>query len=175
MFREMRRKDRMMEGPQIKKVLENGEYGILASCGEDGSPYAIPYSYAMLDGKLYFHCTAKESHSKDNIRSNPNVCFTVVGETELLPAQFATCFESVVVFGTAKEILDPEQREAALVALLEKYSPAYMKEGREYIKAAGRGTSVIEITPLHMTGKARRRNANSDTGSGAAEPNGDVK
>lgn len=158
MFREMRRKDRMMEEPQIKKVLENGEYGILASFGEEGFPYAIPYSYAMLDGKIYFHCTARESHSKDNIHSNPNVCFTVVGETELLPAQFATCFESVVVFGTAKEILDQEQKEAALTALLEKYSSAYMKEGKEYINAAGHGTSVIEITPLHMTGKARYKN-----------------
>ena len=110
MFREMRRKDRAMEELQVKKVLEKGEYGILASFGENEFPYAIPYSYAMLDGKIYFHCTAKESHSKDNIFLNPNVCFTVVGETELLPVQFATCFESVVV-------LEPQRKSSWLHCL----------------------------------------------------------
>ncbi len=156
MFREMRRADRAMEESQIREVLEKGEYGILASCGADGFPYAIPYSYAVLDGKIYIHCTAEESHCKDNLRDAPQVCFTVVGETEVLPARFSTRYESVVVFGTAKEILDPARKNAALMALVEKYSPGYAKEGREYAMSAEPVTSVIEITPLHMTGKARR-------------------
>lgn len=156
MFREMRRADRAMEESQIRAVLEKGEYGILASCGADGFPYAIPYSYAVLDGKIYIHCTAEESHCKDNLRDTPKVCFTVVGETEVLPARFSTRYESVVVFGTAKEILDPVRKNAALMALVEKYSPGYAKEGREYAMSAEPVTSVIEITPLHMTGKARR-------------------
>ena len=156
MFREMRRKDRALAESQVWEVLEKGEYGILASCGADGFPYAVPYSYAVLDGKIYIHCTAEEGHCKDNLRYAPQVCFTVVGETEVLPARFSTRYESVVVFGTAKEILDPAQKNAALMALVEKYSPEYRKEGREYAMSAEPVTSVIEITPLHMTGKARR-------------------
>lgn len=156
MFREMRRKDRALEESQIREVLEKGEYGVLASRGADGFPYAIPYTYAVLDGKIYLHCTAEESHCKDNLRYAPQVCFTVVGETEVLPARFSTRYESVVVFGTASEILDPARKNAALMALVEKYSPSYMQEGREYAVSAESVTTVIEITPLHMTGKARR-------------------
>ena len=74
----------------------------------------------------------------------------------MLPARFSTRYESVVVFGTAKEILDPAKKNAALMALAENYSPAYRKKGQEYAMSAEPVTSVIEITPLHMTGKARR-------------------
>lgn len=157
MFREMRRKDRAMNDAQIQNLLNIGEYGILASQGEEPFPYAIPLSYAMVDGKIYLHCTSRESQTKDNIGYNPNVCFTIVGDTEVLPEKFSTCYESVVVVGTAKEITEEKQKVAGLQALVEKYSGDFMKEGKAYITSALAITSVIEITPIQVTGKFRMK------------------
>ncbi|NCC01381.1 MAG: pyridoxamine 5'-phosphate oxidase family protein [Clostridia bacterium] len=162
MFREIRRKDRAMNDLEIQKVLEQGEYGILASTGEDDFPYAIPYSYVVIDGKIYIHCTSQASHSKDNLKKNHKICFTVVGETEILPDKFGTCYESVVVFGTVEEIKDSGLILTALNKMLEKYSADFIKEGQIYIEKMLELTTVMEITPIHMTGKARRKSGKTN-------------
>ena len=48
-------------------ILDRGTSGILALCGDDGWPYAVPLSYAYRDGKLLFHC-AVEGHKLDALR-----------------------------------------------------------------------------------------------------------
>lgn len=162
MFRELRRKDRAMNDLEVQAVLGKGEYGILASVGNDAFPYAIPYSYAMLADKIYIHCTSKQSHTKDNVQNSEKVCFTVVGKTERMPDKFATNYESVVVFGTAKEITDTQQKIAALRGIIQKYSADYVEEGEVYIEKMFAATSVIEIVPLHVSGKARRKEGESN-------------
>ena len=44
MFKEMRRKKRELELNDIEKILENGEYGNLATVSENGYPYSLPIS-----------------------------------------------------------------------------------------------------------------------------------
>ncbi len=66
MFKEMRKKDREVLGEDIEKILTNGEYGVLATVGENGYPYTVPLSYVYQDNSIYFHC-AKEGHKLDNI------------------------------------------------------------------------------------------------------------
>ena len=45
-MREMRRKDRLLDSADAVEILKNGEYGVLATVTEDGSPYSVPMSYA---------------------------------------------------------------------------------------------------------------------------------
>lgn len=156
MFREMRRKDRAMEPNEAMQVLQACEYGFLATKGDGDFPYATPYNYVMADGKIYIHCTNKESHKRDDIRANPNVCFAVVGQTHLMPEKFATTYESVIVFGTAREVEDDSTRRAALEGMIRKYSPGFEAEGMKYIEKLYAVTTILEITPLHITGKTRR-------------------
>ncbi len=152
----MRRKDRALDISEAQKILNDGEYGVIASCGADGVPYAIPRSYAVFNGKIYMHSTLGESHFRDNINQNANVCFTVVGKTEVLPSKFSTRYESVVVFGRAREVFDADLKEQALLALVEKYSPDFLESGLDYIQSAIGKTAIVEIEPLNITGKARR-------------------
>ena len=54
---EMRRKDRQLLQEDAMAILMKGEYGILSTSGEDGSPYGVPVSYAVGNGKIYIHGT----------------------------------------------------------------------------------------------------------------------
>jgi len=60
-----------------------------------------------------------------------------------------------VVFGIASELHGVE-RNNALLWLLEKYSPAFIEEGKIYIDQKDNATKVIKIVIGHMSGKARR-------------------
>ena len=49
MFREMRRKNQLLPENITAEVLEKGSNGIMSVIGDDGYPYGVPVSYAMLD------------------------------------------------------------------------------------------------------------------------------
>ena len=156
MFKEMRRKDRALSKPDIERIMEEAEYGVMSSMDINGYPYGAPLSFVMINEKIYFHCAANTGHKVENIRNNPKVCFTVVGYTEPLPDKFATVYESVVTFGTANEVTG-ETKKSALKMLIEKYSSDYKESGLQYIEIMLEKTSVFEISIDHITGKARKK------------------
>ena len=51
----MRRFRQLLPEEETLDILKNGTNGVLALCGSDGEPYAVPISYVYADGKLYFH------------------------------------------------------------------------------------------------------------------------
>lgn len=149
----MRRADRGISEEAAYELLAGGEYGFLATVCGDGQPYVVPLNYAVSDGVIYIHGTAGVSQRNQNMDQNPRVCFTVVGKTEVLPAEFSTNYESVVVTGTAGRAADPQK---GLLLLTEKYSPEYTDKAKQYIAAALDKTAVYEIKIEAITGKARR-------------------
>jgi nitroimidazol reductase NimA-like FMN-containing flavoprotein (pyridoxamine 5'-phosphate oxidase superfamily) len=154
MFKEMRRRDRQIDDSEALRLLEQGEYGVLSTCGSNQYPYGVPMSYALYNGSIYFHC-ATDGQKLDNIKHNDRVSFCVVGRTTPMPQDFAVNYESSIVFGKASEVFD-EEKQAALEAIAAKYSPAFTKEGLEYIRKAWDVTRLYKIEIEHITGKARR-------------------
>ena len=154
MDRKMRRKDRELTKEETIKILKENTYGILSTIDKNCQPYGVPISYVFLNDSIYFHC-AGEGHKLDNILNNKRVSFCVVGQTSIVPDKFTTKYESVVIFGTAAEIIDDEKNEA-LLEIIYKYSPNFIKEGKEYIEKAGKGTTVIKISIEHSSGKANK-------------------
>ena len=150
----MRRKDRLIAEAEARAILESGEYGVLSTVSSEGEPYGVPVSYCLVDGAIYFHC-AVEGHKLDNIHDNPRVSFCVVGETELLPAEFATRYESCIVQGMTSESLD-EEKQRALEGLVHKYSPDFVTEGLAYIEKLWAQARVFRITVESISGKARK-------------------
>jgi len=153
-MRQLRRTDRGLSPVETRQLLEQGEYGTLSTVDDQGQPYGAPLSYAYRNDCIYFHC-ALSGHKLDNLASNPRVCFSVVGRTELLPAEFATRYESALAFGRAAEVFG-EERLDALRWLVEKYSPEFQAEGGNYIEQQRHATRVIKITIDQLSGKARR-------------------
>ncbi|HYE83123.1 MAG TPA: pyridoxamine 5'-phosphate oxidase family protein [Clostridia bacterium] len=154
MFKEMRRQDRKIDNSEALRILEEGQYGILSTTGSSGYAYGVPISYACGSGCIYFHC-AVEGQKLENIKHNNKVSFCVVGNTTPLPQSFSVNYESTIVFGKAAEISGSE-KQAALEALISKYSPAFTKEGLKYIENSSAETRVFKIEIEHMTGKARK-------------------
>ena len=150
-MRKMRRKDKEIGTDDAIKLLNECEYGVLSTVGNDGQPYGVPLNYAYHDNCIYLHC-ALTGHKIDNIDNNPKVSFCAVGNTKVLPSEFATEFISVVVFGVASEVQGTE-RYNALVLLLEKFSPVFMEEGKKYIEKLDKATKVIKIEIQHISGK----------------------
>lgn len=155
MFRELRRTDRKMSEAETIDLLINADYGILSTYGLDGYAYGVPLSYTYLNDAIYFHC-ALDGYKLDNIRTNNKVSFCVVGETEVLADKFSMKYYSVIVFGTIVEV-EKEEKERALVGLLEKYSSEHMESGMKYLKNDRDNTVVLKLEVEHITGKARKK------------------
>ncbi len=153
MVNEMRRKDREIFNEDIEDVLFNGEYGTLATIGEDGYPYIVPLNYVYYNKFLYFHC-AKEGYKLQNIERNAKVSFCVVTSTEVMPSEFSTKYKSVIVCGATGEVTD-DLKETILMKFIEKYSPGFSDEGKKYIEKAINSVKVMRINIQHITGKAR--------------------
>lgn len=154
MFREMRRKERELKNDEAVEILKNNTYGVLSTVSENGYPYGVPISYTFFNNSIYFHC-AVTGHKLDNISNNDRVSFCVVGHTEILPEEFSTKYESVIVFGRAVEVSEDE-KDRALLEIVNKYSADYIEQGKEYIQKGGKATKVIKISIEHISGKARR-------------------
>ncbi|MCG8530860.1 MAG: pyridoxamine 5'-phosphate oxidase family protein [Desulfovibrionales bacterium] len=151
MFKKMRCKKQELDHPTTMELLDSAEYGVLATCGENNYPYALPLNYACHGGAIYFHC-ATTGHKLDNIAHNDKVSFCLVPEAELLPKEFTSRFKSVVVFGRAS-IVEGDEKVAGLRALIQKFSPNFQEEGEKLIEKSGPRTTVVKITIDAVTGK----------------------
>ncbi len=150
-MRELRRKDKQITLEEAQTLLTVSEHGIMSTVDSDGQPYGVPLNYVYINEAIYFHC-ALSGHKIDNIENNSKVSFCVVGDIKILPADFSTNFVSAVVFGVASEALE-EERYDALLALLEKYSPDFLEEGRKYIEKLDKVTKVVKIDIQQISGK----------------------
>ncbi len=153
MVRKLRRAERAMADDEARELLERGEYGVLSTVSAAGEPYGVPLSYSVLDNGIYFHC-ALEGHKLENLAPGSRVSFCVVGRTEILPDQFATRYESVIVSGMVTEV-GGDEKQHALEGLVAKYSPGYQPEGLRYIATDGRRTRVFRIDIDRLSGKRR--------------------
>lgn len=150
----MRRADRKMAEIDARELLKGGEYGVLCLVEPSGGAYGVPLNYAVLEDNVYVHA-ATEGKKLDCVQQNNKVCFLVVGETQVLPDKFSTRYESVMAFGEACLVTDDAEKERALLALLEKYSAAYMEKGIAYLQSDKHKTAVIRIAVESITGKKR--------------------
>jgi nitroimidazol reductase NimA-like FMN-containing flavoprotein (pyridoxamine 5'-phosphate oxidase superfamily) len=154
-MKELRRKDRAITQEEAMALLNGAEYGVLSTVSANGNPYGVPLNYCVIDRDIYFHC-AVEGRKIDNINQNKSVSFCAIGNTEILPDQFGTKYESVIVSGDIEEVFD-DIKQMALEGLLHKYSADFFEKGLEYIASLGEKTKVFKITINKLSGKARRK------------------
>jgi len=154
MFREMRRKTKLADKEIGIALLDECSYGILSVLGDDAYPYGVPINYAYKDNFIYIHGFL-DGHKIDAIKNHSKVCFTVVGDTEVLKKEVSTNFVSVVAFGKAEVLLPPETeaRQEAFVIIMDKFVPGEKERTAAYIKENEAEASVIKIEIEHMTCK----------------------
>lgn len=157
-YRIMRRSDRALSKEEAKALLQEGTYGVLSTVGPDGIPYGVPVSYAYVpeEETLYFHGAPGVGQKRENIQHCSKACFTVVGQTEVLPQKFSTRYESAVAYGDVTICTDPSDKLAGLEHLVEKYSAPFAEEGADYARRSVERTEVYAFRIRYLSGKARR-------------------
>lgn len=153
-MKEMRRKDREISLEEAFYILEREEYGVLATVNSDNTPYAVPINYVYFNEAIYIHCALNVGHKVENFRKNHNVCFTVVGNTELLPEKFGTKYESVIISGLIEEIL--ENKELYLEKFLDKYASEFKENGLKAMTNAINRVAIYKININEISGKSRK-------------------
>ncbi len=153
MFREMRRKNRLLSDSEAAAMLHSCTSGVLAVQGDDGYPYAVPLSFAHEDGRLYFH-SALAGHKIDALERSDKASFCVIAADDVVPDAFATHYRSAVAFGTARILTTDDEKIHALRCLARKYSPDYLVEAEAEIERDLERTCVFELLIEHMTGKS---------------------
>lgn len=151
MWRPMRRSGQQLPDKETETILACGREGVLAVTA-GGWSYAVPVNYCWKDGKIIIH-SAREGHKIDAVRENDKVSFCVVAEKAVIPEKYTTAYKSVIVFGRARFIEDPEAMTPFLDALAERFTGAPEEERQAYIRKYLARVAVIVIEPEHITGK----------------------
>ena len=143
-----------MRNEECYELLKRVRYGHLACCRND-QPYVVPIYYVCEGHDIFMYTTA--GLKSEIIRDNPQICLQV---EEILETG---AWRSVIVTGTAQEISDRTEREAAvelirgsnpslLPALAIKWSNDWIRKNVEVVykvkinSTAGRFTSDVSIT-----------------------------
>lgn len=155
----IRRQDRTLEQERAFEILKDGEYGILSMRSEDeNGAYGIPLSYVWDRGNsIYIHC-APVGRKLKCIDACPQVSFCVVGKTQVIPGQFTTAYESVVLQCFAHHSLHEAERMSALSLLLSKYCPDDKIRGIEYAQKSFHRTEIIRLDIETVSAKSKKEN-----------------
>lgn len=153
-----RRKDRtMVSSREMELLLERMPVGRLALMTEDG-PYVVSVNYLLLESSIYFH-SGYGGRKMDALRADPRVCFLVddVGPQVLSDkgCEISQIYESVVCFGRAEIVEDPDAKREILGKMVRKFVPAGYPV-RTFDEQNLLKTAVVRIVIESMSGKANR-------------------
>ncbi|MCP5055974.1 MAG: pyridoxamine 5'-phosphate oxidase family protein [bacterium] len=135
-------------GPRstLKRLPERGHYdhatvhaildeGLVGHVGfaVDGQPFVIPTAYVRIDETLYLHGSPASRMLKE-LRKGVPVCVTVTHLDGIVLARSAfhhsMNFRSVVVFGTARNVDDLDEKKRVLDALVEHVAAGRSSDAR---------------------------------------------
>ena len=129
------------EAAAAVELLHEAPFAYLAMV-EAGGPYVLPLNFAYVDGRagpptdetpragslagrVYFH--TGEGRKTAALAADPRVCLAVTTGTAFhqggTPCGDGFTFRSLLLWGQARRIDDPAQRETALRAIVAKYDP----------------------------------------------------
>jgi uncharacterized protein len=157
------------ERTRLRRLPERGVYdratvhaildeGFLCHVGfvVDGQPYALPTSYARVGEILYLHGS---SGSRLGLRPEMPVCITVTLLDGLVLARAAfhhsLNYRSAMVLGRTRLVTDPEEKEAALSALVEHIVPGRGADVRSGNGKELAATAVLAVPLEEVSAKVR--------------------
>ena len=142
---------------QIYAILDEGyvcHVGFVAG----GQPYVIPILYARAGDQIYIH-GSPASRMLRTLEQGANVCLTVTLVDGLVPAHsachYSMNYRSVVVFGKARPVTDPDEKTEALRTLTNHMAPGSWGVVRKPNPQEIEGTSVMAMPLDEVSAKMR--------------------
>ena len=143
----------------IRAFLREARVGHIAT-SRQRQPFLNPSTFWFDEEKhqIVFHSNVA-GRVRSNIETNPKVCFEASELGKMLPSnvalEFSLQYRSVLVFGTARLVKEPQEARRVLYGLIKKYFPL-MTPGREFRAITDkelRATSVYALQIEEWSGK----------------------
>jgi nitroimidazol reductase NimA-like FMN-containing flavoprotein (pyridoxamine 5'-phosphate oxidase superfamily) len=132
----------------------------------DGRPVVLPHLHARLDEALYLHGSTAARAMQAAGGGGLDVCVTVTLLDGLVLARSAfhhsVNYRSVVVHGTALVVQDPQEKAAALAALVEAVAPGRTGGTRPPSRNELAATTVLRLDLHEVSVKVRTGPPNDD-------------
>ena len=148
----MRRKEKeITDISEIESIIRDSLVCRLG-LADNGTPYIVPLCFGFKDNSLYFH-SAKVGRKIEILKRNNEVCFEFDGNLEVQTGKTACDwgmqYRSVIGFGRASFVGDPEEKRKALDVIMAQYADGAF----EYLEKALGKALVIRVEIESMTGK----------------------
>ncbi len=153
----MRRKDKeITEFTEIEALIRRAPVCRIG-LSDEGQPYVVPMNFGYRDRSLYLH-SAPEGRKIAILRKNHRVCFEVDLDYELIGSEtacrFSADYSSVIGFGRAFLLEDPEEKRQGLNVIMEHYTGV---ESHQYSERHLEAVAVIRVEIDSITGKRSQR------------------
>jgi hypothetical protein len=156
----------------IDAILDEALIGHLAWVADDGDPRVIPTIHVRVGDTLYVH-GSEASRTLRALRTGIACCFEVTLIDGLVLARstpkHSLNYRSVVVYGVAREVTDPDEMDLAQRALVEHVVPGRTAEVRMPSRTELKETSILALTLDEASAKIRTgdpKDPEEDLGAG---------
>jgi nitroimidazol reductase NimA-like FMN-containing flavoprotein (pyridoxamine 5'-phosphate oxidase superfamily) len=141
----------------INQILDAGFLAHVGFC-VDGQPFVIPTLYGRDGEKLYLHGSAVSRMLRE-LETGIPACVTVTLVDGLVLSRSAfdhsMNYRSVVAFGTARKVVDPEQKIKSLRVISEHLIAGRWEDVRAPSEKELKATTVLEFSIEEVSSKVR--------------------
>jgi hypothetical protein len=134
---------------------------------EAGHPKVIPTIHVRVGDTLYIHGSTA-SHTLRTLKNNQETCVAVTLIDGLVLARsgfhHSMNYRSVMVYGTAREVTDPEEKFTAQAALVDHVVPDRSKVARLPSESELKQTTILAISLEEVSAKIRTGPPKEDEG-----------
>jgi uncharacterized protein len=139
------------------RILDEG-YVCHVAFVHEGQPIALPMAYVRVDDRIYVHGSSK-NHMLNVLAGGVPACLevTLLDGLVLARSQFSHSmnYRSVVVFGRAEVVDEPEPKRAALAAMCDRLAPGRSREARPPTLQELKATLVLALPIREASAKQR--------------------
>ncbi|WGR96703.1 pyridoxamine 5'-phosphate oxidase family protein [Bradyrhizobium sp. ISRA443] len=131
----------------------------------DGQPYCTPTFFWREGTRLYWHGSSA-SRMLEHQAEGQKVCLTVAHLDSLVLARcgfnHSADYRAVMAFGTAYLVTDPEEKQRAIVAMVDRFFPDRTASLRPSNKQEIKATSFIAMEIEEASAKVRAKGVADD-------------
>lgn len=131
----------------------------------DGLPYCTPTLFWREGTTLYWHGSSASRMLRNQSAGQPT-CLTVTHLDSLVLARcgfnHSADYRSVMAFGHARLVDDPAEKEAALVAMVDRFFPARTASLRQSTALEIKATAVVAMQIERASAKIRAKGVADD-------------
>ncbi len=147
----------VVDAQSITEIIDGSLVAHVAYVGKSGVPQCLPMAFGRIEATLYLHGAVANAHLAALVGGRCSVTFTLLDGLVMARSAYhhSMNYRCAVAIGTARLVTDPDEKVAALTAVLDHACPGRSKECIGMTDAELRGTKVVAIEVTEAVAKRR--------------------